>query len=102
LYRACQRILATFERYRAKPNAFLLFHCAYCQGITNKSSTAPNPEIGGTGTGPKDRGMRIYFDWLKEHIGTYHYPRHANGRDERGGWGRSMRASRFGPGRTST
>jgi hypothetical protein len=77
---ARQRMLATFERYRAKPNAFLLFHCAYCQGITDKSGTGPNPEIGGAGTGPEDRGMRLYFDWVKEHIGPYQYPKHAKGR----------------------
>jgi hypothetical protein len=77
---ARQRMLTTFERFKAKPNAFLMFHCAYCQGITNKSSTGPNPEIGGGGTGPEDRGMRIYFDWVKEHIGPYSYPKHAKGR----------------------
>jgi hypothetical protein len=75
------RMLATFERYRSKPNAFLMFHCAYCQGITGKSGTGPNPEIGGDGTGPEDRGMRLYFDWVKEHIGEYAYPRHAKGRN---------------------
>jgi hypothetical protein len=77
---ARDRMLATFERYRSKPNAFLMFHCAYCQGITDKSGTGPNPEIGGNGTGPEDRGMRLYFDWVKEHIGTYAFPKHAKGR----------------------
>jgi hypothetical protein len=77
---ARQRMLATFEKYRSKPNAFLLFHAAYCQGITDRSGTGPNPEIGGNGTGPEDRGMRLYFDWVKEHIGSYSYPKHAKGR----------------------
>jgi hypothetical protein len=79
---ARQRMLATFERYRSRPNAFLLFHCAYCQGITDRSGTGPNPEIGGNGTGPEDRGMRIYFDWVKEHLGSYQYPKHAKGREK--------------------
>jgi hypothetical protein len=90
------RMLATFERYRSKPNA-LQFHCAYCQGITNKSGTALNPEI--NGTGPEDRGMPIYFDWVKERIGPYRYPPRGAAS---AGYRRSMRARRFGPGRTST
>jgi hypothetical protein len=79
---ARERMLATFERYRSRPNAFLMFHCAYCQGITDKSGTGPNPEIGGLGIGPEDRGMRIYFDWVKEHIGSYQYPKHSKGRGQ--------------------
>ena len=41
-----------WERYRAAPNAAMLFHAAYLQGISNKSGTAPNPEPGGYGTEP--------------------------------------------------
>jgi len=79
---ARQRMLATFENFKSKPNAFLMFHCAYCQGITDKSGTGPNPEIGGDGTGPDDRGMRIYFDWVLNNIGPYSYPKHAKGRGQ--------------------
>jgi hypothetical protein len=77
---AKERMRATWEEYRKKPNAFLLFHCGYCMGITNKSGTAPNPEMGGNGTGPDDRGMRFYFEWVRDNIGPYQYPRHAKGR----------------------
>ena len=38
---AKDRMRSTWEAFRKKPNAFLLFHCAYCMGITNKSGTAP-------------------------------------------------------------
>ena len=54
----------------------MLFHAAYCQGITNKSGTAPNPEPGGYGTDPDDRGIRFYFDWLRDNVGRWEYPRH--------------------------
>ena len=69
-----------FEQYRAAPNAVMLFHSGYCQGITNKSGTAPHPEMGGQGTGPDDRGIRFYYEWVKENIGPYEYPRHLKGR----------------------
>jgi hypothetical protein len=74
------RMVATWEKYRGKPNAFLLFHAAYVQGITNKSGTAPHPEMGGDGTGPDDRGVRFYYEWVKENVGPYQYPQHAKGR----------------------
>ena len=73
-------MVETWEKYRATPNAFLLFHAAYVQGITNKSGTAPHPEMGGNGTGPDDRGVRFYFEWVRENIGAYTYPKHAKGR----------------------
>jgi hypothetical protein len=71
---------ATWEKYKRTPNAFMLFHSGFCQGITNKSGTAPHPEMGGNGTGPDDRGIRFYYEWVKENIGPYEYPRHAKGR----------------------
>jgi hypothetical protein len=77
---ARRRMIATWERYRAAPNACMLFHSAYTQGITNKSGTAPHPEMGGNGKGPDDRGVRFYFDWVKDNIGPYRYPKHARGR----------------------
>jgi hypothetical protein len=77
---ARKRMTATWEKYRSKPNAFLLFHSGFCQGITNKSGTAPHPEMGGYGTGPEDRGIRFYYDWVKDNIGPYKYPDHRKGR----------------------
>jgi hypothetical protein len=77
---ARQRMQATWEKYRSKPNAFLLFHSGFCQGITNKSGTAPHPEMGGYGTGPDDRGIRFYYEWVRDNIGPYEYPNHRKGR----------------------
>ncbi len=69
-------ILETCQRYLDAPHAVMMFHCAYTQGITNKSGTAPHPEAGGYGTGPDDRGIRFYYDWVRDHVGRYEYPRH--------------------------
>jgi hypothetical protein len=67
---------ADWERYQAAPNAAMLFHAAYIQGITNRSGTAPNPERGGYGRSATDRGVRFYYDWVRDHVGRYEYPKH--------------------------
>jgi hypothetical protein len=77
---ARKRMLAVWEKYKATPNAFMLFHSAYIQGITDKSGTGPHPEMGGNGTGPDDRGIRFYFEWARDNIGPYEYPKHAKAR----------------------
>jgi hypothetical protein len=77
---ARKRMTATWEEYRSKPNAFLLFHAAYLQGITGKEGTGPHAEMGGNGTGPDDRGVRFYFEWVRDNVGPYEYPHHARGR----------------------
>ncbi len=77
---AKKRMVANWEKYKSKPNAFMLFHAAYIQGITNKSGTAPHAEMGGYGTGPDDRGIRFYYEWVRDNIGAYEYPKHAKGR----------------------
>jgi hypothetical protein len=69
-------VLADCERYLAAPNAALFFHAAYVQGITNFSGTAPHAEPGGMGTGPADRGVRFYFEWVRDRVGRWSYPRH--------------------------
>jgi hypothetical protein len=65
-----------WERYRAAPNAAFLFHAAYIQGISNKSGTAPNPEPGGYGKDQYDRGVRFFYDWLRDNVGRWEYPKH--------------------------
>jgi hypothetical protein len=65
-----------WERYRAAPNAVMLFHAAYIQGVSNKSGSAPNPEPGGYGTDQDDRGARFFYDWLRDNVGRWEYPRH--------------------------
>jgi hypothetical protein len=73
---AVATILETCQSYLEAPHAVMMFHSAYSQGITNKSGTAPHPEAGGYGTGPDDRGIRFYYDWVRDHVGRYEYPRH--------------------------
>jgi hypothetical protein len=77
---ARKRMQAVWESFKARPNAFMLFHSAYLQGIAGKEGTGPHAEMGGNGTGPDDRGVRFYFEWVYDNIGAYEYPRHAKGR----------------------
>jgi hypothetical protein len=69
-------ILADCRRYQESPNAVMLFHAAFIQGITNESGTAPHAEMGGDGTGAADRGVRFYYEWVRDHVGRWEYPRH--------------------------
>ncbi|HVC94069.1 MAG TPA: family 16 glycoside hydrolase [Pirellulales bacterium] len=69
-------IFADCQRFLDAPNAVMLFHAAYIQGITNFSGTAPHPEMGGYGTGPNDRGVRFYYEWVRDHVGRWEYPKH--------------------------
>jgi len=71
-----QYILADCQRYLEHPNAAMLFHAAFIQGIGNFSGTAPHAEMGGDGTGPSDRGVRFYYQWVRDHVGRWQYPRH--------------------------
>lgn len=68
--------MALYKRYAAAPNACMLFHSGWCQGITNGSGTGPNPEMGGYGKSEDDRGIRFYYEWVRDNIGRYEYPRH--------------------------
>mgnify|MGYP001006499538 CR=1 FL=1 len=65
-----------FERYRQAPNAALFFHAAFVQGIGNASGTAPHAELGGMGTSASDRGVRFFYEWVREHVGVWQYPQH--------------------------
>lgn len=69
-------VLADCERYLRAPNAVMMFHAAYVQGIGNFSGTAPHPEMGGMGSSPGDRGVRFYYEWVRDHVGRWEFPRH--------------------------
>lgn len=69
-------IFANCRRYRDAPHAVFMFHAAFLQGITNFSGTAPHAEMGGYGTGPNDRGIRFYYEWVRDNVGRWEYPRH--------------------------
>jgi hypothetical protein len=32
--------------------------------------------MGGYGAGPTDRGIRFYYDWVRDNVGSWQYPRH--------------------------
>jgi hypothetical protein len=69
-------IFADCQRYLESPSAVMLFHAAFIQGIGNFSGTAPHAEMGGGGTSPSDRGVRFYYEWVRDHVGRWEYPRH--------------------------
>src|SRR5262249_4235446 len=78
-------VFADCERFAQAPNAAMMLHSAYTQGITSFSGTGPHPEMGGDGTGPTDRGIRFYYEWVRDHVGRWDYPRHVKGDRSRGG-----------------
>lgn len=69
-------IFADCRRFQEAPNAAMLFHAAFIQGITNYSGSAPHAEMGGYGASAKDRGVRFYYEWVRDHVGRWEYPRH--------------------------
>ena len=71
-----QYVIADCERYAAEPRAALMLHAAYIQGIGNYSGTGPHPEMGGYGTSVSDRGVRFYYDWVRDRYGRWEFPRH--------------------------
>lgn len=71
-----------FQKYHEAPHAVMLFHAGFIQGITNASGSAPHPEMGGAGTGPNDRGVRFYYEWVRDNVGRWEYPRHVPPRDK--------------------
>lgn len=69
-------IFADCRRFKEAPNAAMLFHAGFIQGITNYSGSAPHAEMGGYGTGSRDRGVRFYYQWVRDNVGRWEYPRH--------------------------
>ena len=71
-----EAVIADCERYLEAKNAGLFFHAAYVQGIGNHSGTAPHPEIGGSGDTQGNRGVRFFYEWVRDHVGRWEYPKH--------------------------
>ena len=69
-------VFANCREYLDAPNAVFLFHSGFVQGITNFSGTAPHAEMGGYGTGPTDRGIKFYYEWVRDNVGRWEYPHH--------------------------
>lgn len=64
-----------FEEYKRTPNSAIFLHAAWLTGVTGRSGTAPNAEMGGYGT-PDDPGVRWYYEWVRDNVGRWVYPRH--------------------------
>ncbi len=73
---AVEAVLADCERYHAAKNAGIFFHAAFVQGVGNHSGTAPHPEVGGSGDTQGNRGVRFFYEWVRDHVGRWQYPVH--------------------------
>jgi hypothetical protein len=71
-----ENIFTNCRNYLDAPHAVFMLHAGYVQGITGYSGTAPHAEMGGYGTGPNDRGIRFYYEWVRDNVGRWEYPRH--------------------------
>lgn len=71
-----EAIFTNCRNYLDAPNACFMFHSGFIQGVTNFSGTAPHAEMGGYGTGQYDRGVRFYYEWVRDNVGVWEYPRH--------------------------
>ena len=67
-----------WQLYLDRPELALLFRSPYVEDVRGQMGTGPNLEMGGYGTGDKDRGIRLYFDWVKKNVGTWKYPKHVS------------------------
>lgn len=64
-----------FETYRKNPSAAIFLHAAFITGVTGRAGSAPHAEMGGMGTAD-DPGVRWYYEWVRDHVGRWTYPRH--------------------------
>jgi hypothetical protein len=71
-----EAIFTNCRNYLDAPHAVFMFHSGFVQGVTNYSGTAPHGEMGGYGTGPTDRGIRFYYEWVRDNVGRWEYPQH--------------------------
>ena len=71
-----ENVFTNCRNYLDAPHAVFMFHSGHLQGITNYSGTAPHGEMGGYGTGPNDRGIRFYYEWVRDNVGRWEYPNH--------------------------
>ena len=76
-----EAIFGNCRKYLDSPHAVFMFHAGFVQGITNFSGTAPHGEMGGYGTGPMDRGIKFYYEWVRDNVGRWEYPHHVPAAD---------------------
>lgn len=64
-----------FETYKRTPNAAIFLHAAFITGVSGRDGTAPHAEMGGNGS-PDDPGVAWYYEWVRDNVGRWEYPRH--------------------------
>lgn len=65
-----------WSRLLDKPSVGFLFRSPFVEDVTGAQGTGPNFEMGGMGTGESDRGIRPYYEWLRENVGRWEFPTH--------------------------
>jgi hypothetical protein len=75
---------AWFETYKQAPNASIFLHAAFITGVTGRDGTAPHAEMGGDGSAD-DPGVAWYYEWVRDNIGRWEYPRHVPVDERTGG-----------------
>lgn len=76
-----ETIFTNCRNFLDAPHAVFMFHSGHVQGITGYSGTAPHGEMGGYGTGPTDRGIKFYYEWVRDNVGRWEYPKHLPAND---------------------
>ena len=65
-----------FEDYKKRPNAAIFLHAGFITGVSGRDGSAPHAEMGGYGKSAEDAGVRWYYDWVRNNVGRWVYPRH--------------------------
>lgn len=69
-----------FETYKRTPNAAIFLHAAFLTGVTGRDGSAPHAEMGGYGLSADDPGIRWYYEWVRDNVGRWNYPKHVPAR----------------------
>lgn len=65
-----------WQRFLDTPSSAMLFRSPFAEDVRGVQGTGPNLEMGGKGTGANDRGIAVYYAWVRENVGVWQYPRH--------------------------
>jgi hypothetical protein len=65
-----------FETYRKTPNAAIFLHAGFITGVSGRDGSAPHAEMGGYGRSADDAGVRWYYEWVRDNVGRWEYPKH--------------------------
>lgn len=65
-----------WKRFLDTPSSAMLFRSPFAEDVRGVQGTGPNLEMGGEGTGANDRGVAVYYRWVRENVGVWQYPKH--------------------------